>query len=190
MFQREQGLKATQRVMSGDLYIHLSQVHEPLLSPPSRKLPSAFSPYLRGAVRVISNQNSIEDLLMASSYKSITSPTSRPTESESFRIWNPEICTLKYSPFEAVVYTCFRITDLRVPSLLLRAWGCSSQDSTLYPASKQQVSCSSLQLLKPYVNRATSRPKHHHSTQPYTCDGTQFRISGNPLFHVQRKVRG
>ena len=190
MFQREQGLKATQRVISGDLYTHLSQVHEPLLSPPSRKLPSAFSPYLRGTLRVNSNQNSIEDLLVASSQKSITSPTSRPTESECFRIWIPEICTLKYSPFEADVYTCVRIIELRVPSLLLRAWGCSSQDSAVCPASKQQVTCSSLQLLKPYVNRPTSTPKHRHSMQPHTGNGTQFRISGNPLFQVQRKVRG
>ena len=50
--------------MSEDLSIHLSQVQEPLLSLASGKVPFTFSSYLRGAVRIISNQNFLEDLFV------------------------------------------------------------------------------------------------------------------------------
>lgn len=68
MFQSEQEQNATWMVMSTDsnMYLRLSQVHEPLLSPPLGRAPSTFSSCLKNTVRVITNQKSIEDFCMAS----------------------------------------------------------------------------------------------------------------------------
>lgn len=151
--------------MHGDscVYLQLSEGHESLLSPPLGKEPSSPSPHLKSELKFLPT---------TSPYKThpwhpfrivnITSLTSTPIGSECFRTWNPEVCVSKYSLIEADACSCPRTTDVRVPSLFLKAWG--REDVQPKVSSKHQVSCPSLQFLKPWVSRWRA-DQSYYSTQ-------------------------
>lgn len=98
MFQSEQEQNPTQMVMSTDSNMHLllSQVHEPLLSPPLGRAPSTFSLCLKSSQSPYQpevHRRILHDILL----EEYQFPTSRLTESECSRNQNSEICPSKYS---------------------------------------------------------------------------------------------